>query len=200
MGLFSKLFATASTTGAFRTTIDDKSARLTTLTEFNNHDRCLALLVPSVKFAQDAPPKTLKRFTSDSCVFELIVYIIFSTDFWQFNNQPELRDKIQVIISKQVATLCAQSGLLTEEEAFDYLSRRLAVYGSIVSEGGDAQALHLRLKQALLHAVDHSFPQQDTMDRITFTGAFDSLVLSKELIQWDMLRMKLMGSILPHMD
>ena len=191
---------TESTSRALREAIDSRSARLTTLTDFNNHDRCLALLVPATKFAQNGPDKAFQRFTSDSCLFELIAYTVFSTDFWQYNNNPDLREKIQDIISRQIAVLCSESGLLAEEVAYEYLGDRLAVYGSVVSEGGDARALHTRLQQALLYAAEHSTPQKNTMECITVSGALDAFDLSMELIEWDMFRMKLMDSILPHMD
>lgn len=196
--LFGKSSPPISAVGLFRGVLDQKAECLTDGSPLNNHKRCFALLIPINLFAysEGTPIPGLEKYTSDSCLFELACYTLFSADMWAFGNAPHIRETVQPILSNQISHICEVSGILAEAQAFSLMNSRLEVYGGVASRNPSAEGFHLRLKQTLHAASETKAPEQATIDRVSFPDAIADLALTKALVAWDMKRMPLMDGLL----
>ena len=196
--IFGKSAAPVVATGSFREVLDQKAKCLTDGSPLNNHKRCFAILLPIDLFAYSKghPVSGLAKYTSDSCLFELACYSLFSADMWSFGNAPQIREIVQTILSGQISHICEVSGLLAEGDAYSLMNSRLEVYGGVASRNPSAEGLHLRLKQALYAASETAKPVRSSIDKVSITDAFSDLELTRALVAWDMKRMPMMDGLL----
>jgi hypothetical protein len=196
--LLGKTTRPSAAAGSLRGVLDQKAECLTDGSPLNNHKRCFAVLVPINLFAysEGYPITDLSKHASDSCLFELACYTLFAAGMWAFGNAPQIREIVQLILSKQISHICEVSGLLTETDAYSLMNSRLEVYGGVASRNPSTEGLHLRLKQALHAASKTKTPDRASIDKVTFGDASSDLTLTKALVAWDLKRMPLMGGLL----
>lgn len=195
-----KLFSSAAPqSSGLRDLLRQYCDELPAPTARNDHQKCLAVLGGVLEFAHRdrLPAPGLAGYTTDACLFELACYVLAATDIWTFNNAPEKRQKIQQILFSQLDAICTRSKFLPAEAAFEIANDRVGMYSQIASTDSPAEGLHLRLNQALKHATTHNVPPA----RInglppTFGDPFESLTVTKALVNWEMKWLAEMEAIL----
>lgn len=195
-----RLFSPAAPSGSgLRSLLRQYCDELPPLSARNDHQKCLSVLTPVLEFGHRgrSPEPGLAGYATDISLFELACYVLASTDFWAFNNTPEKRAKIQQILFFQLDAICSRSGFLPAEASFPIANDRVGMYGRIATRSSGMEGLHLRLNQALKHASSNSEPPA-RLDEVPpiFSDPFESLVVTKALVRWDMQRLPDMEAIL----